>query len=128
MKLSKVVIHKFKCFESDQEFAVEDGISILVGLNESGKTSALEAMAKTNYFEDDPAFKFSTTHDYPRIEKKRMEKSGVNPKAESNRVRSCSVHSCRVPDEYLVHARRPLLMGREVLKATLAHWSEIREC
>jgi len=36
--------------------------------------------------------------------------------------------NCRVPDEYLVHARRPLLMGREVLKATLAHWSEIREC
>lgn len=81
MKLSKVVIHKFKCFESDQEFAVEDGISILVGLNESGKTSALEAIAKTNYFEDDPVFKFSTTHDYPRIEKKRMEKSGINPKA-----------------------------------------------
>ena len=38
------------------------------------------------------------------------------------------VPKCRVPDEYLVHTRRPLLMGREVLKATLAHWSEIREC
>ena len=39
-----------------------------------------------------------------------------------------SIAKCRVPDEYLVHTRRPLLMGREVLKATLAHWSEIREC
>ena len=36
--------------------------------------------------------------------------------------------TCGVPDEYLVHTRRPLLMGREVLKVTLAHWSEIREC
>ena len=42
--------------------------------------------------------------------------------------RGNSIINCRVPDEYLVHTRRPLLMGREVLKATLAHWSEIREC
>jgi hypothetical protein len=31
-----------------------------------------------------------------------------------------AVAKCRVPDEYLVHTRRPLLMGREVLKATLS--------
>lgn len=81
MKLKKVVIHKYKSFESEQEFPLEDDITILVGMNESGKTSALEAIAKTNYFQDDKGFKFNSTHDYPRKEKKAMDKSGENPKA-----------------------------------------------
>ncbi|WP_288739868.1 AAA family ATPase [uncultured Coprobacter sp.] len=81
MKLKKVVIHKYKSFESEQEFSLEDDITILVGMNESGKTSALETIAKTNYFQEDDAFKFNSTHDYPRKEKKAMDKSGENPKA-----------------------------------------------
>ena len=81
MKLKKVVIHKFKSFESDQEFELDNDITILVGMNESGKTSVLESIAKTNYFQDDDQFKFNLTHDYPRREKKKIEKSGENPKA-----------------------------------------------
>jgi predicted ATP-dependent endonuclease of OLD family len=81
MKLKKVVIHKYKSFESEQEFSLEDDITILVGMNESGKTSALETIAKTNYFQDDAAFKFNATHDYPRKEKKAMDKSGEIPEA-----------------------------------------------
>lgn len=76
MKLKNVTIHKYKSFESDQSFDLDDEITILVGMNESGKTSALEAIAKTNYFLDDRAFKFNTTHDYPRKEKKKLDKSG----------------------------------------------------
>jgi predicted ATP-dependent endonuclease of OLD family len=41
-------------------------ITVLVGMNESGKTSVLECLAKTNYFEDDEKFKFNETLDYPR--------------------------------------------------------------
>lgn len=81
MKLKKVEIHKYKSFEDSQEFNIEDDITILVGMNESGKTSALEAVAKTNYFQDDEQFKFNTTHDYPRKQKKKMDKSGEIPKA-----------------------------------------------
>ncbi len=81
MKLKKVIIHKYKSFESDQEFELNDNISILVGMNESGKTSALEAIAKTNYFQNDEQFKFNFTHDYPRKEKKKVEKSGEKPNA-----------------------------------------------
>lgn len=81
MKLKKVVVHKYKSFETEQEFNLEDGITILVGMNESGKTSALEAIAKTNYFQDDESFKFNSTHDYPRKEKKAMDKSGEIPDA-----------------------------------------------
>ncbi|MFL9845230.1 AAA family ATPase [Flavobacterium rhizosphaerae] len=81
MKLKSVIIHKYKSFESDQSFDVHNNITILVGMNESGKTSALEAIAKTNYFQDDKKFKFNLTHDYPRREKKSIDKSNDTPKA-----------------------------------------------
>ncbi|MDY0221528.1 MAG: AAA family ATPase [Desulfobacterium sp.] len=81
MKLQKVVIHKYKSFVSDQEFDLDNGITILVGMNESGKTSALEAIAKTNYFQDDIQFQYNLTHDYPRKEKKKVDKSGEDPAA-----------------------------------------------
>jgi predicted ATP-dependent endonuclease of OLD family len=79
--LEEVTIHKYKSIESDQTFSIDKDITILVGMNESGKTSALEAIAKTNYFQDDDFFKFNTTFDYPRKEKKKMDKSGDNPEA-----------------------------------------------
>ena len=81
MKLREIIIHKYKSIESDQMIQVEDDITILVGMNESGKTAALESIAKTNYFQEDSAFLFNSTHDYPRREKKKMDKSGENPKA-----------------------------------------------
>ena len=81
MKLKNVTVHKYKSFETDQNFEVQDDVTILVGMNESGKTSILESIGKTNYFQNDKKFKFNKTHDYPRREKKKMDKSGVMPKA-----------------------------------------------
>ena len=81
MKLKNVEILKFKSFENSQKFEIEEDVTILVGMNESGKTSALEAIAKTNYFQNDASFKYNTTHDYPRKQKKKMDKSGNIPDA-----------------------------------------------
>src|SRR5690554_40829 len=81
MKLIDVKIHKYKSFETAQEFKLESDITVLVGMNESGKTSALESLAKTHYFQEDEDFKFNSTHDYPRKDKKRMEKANENPEA-----------------------------------------------
>lgn len=81
MKLKDVTIHKYKCVETEQFFLVEEDISILVGMNESGKTSILEVLAKSNYFQKDIKFTFNTTHDYPRKGKKKLDKSGEDPKA-----------------------------------------------
>lgn len=81
MKLKEIKIHKYKSIESDQTVEIEDDITVLVGMNESGKTAALESIAKTNYFQDDNKFLFYTTHDYPRREKKKMDKCGKTPKA-----------------------------------------------
>jgi AAA15 family ATPase/GTPase len=81
IKLKSVTIHKYKCIENDNSFEVDDKVTCLVGMNESGKTSILEALAKTNYFEKDGKFKLNKTHDYPRKEKKEIDKAGSTPKA-----------------------------------------------
>lgn len=81
MKLINVTIHKYKSFELEQQFEVQDDVTILVGMNESGKTSVLESIAKTNYFQNDKKFKFNLTHDYPRREKKNVDKSNTEPNA-----------------------------------------------
>jgi len=74
--LTSVEIHKYKCIEKPQRFDVDDRITVLVGKNESGKTAVLQAIAKTNYFKEDPAFQFLATDDYPRKELKKYQKSG----------------------------------------------------
>ena len=76
IKLIKADIVRYKCIEKEQSFNVEDDITVLVGMNESGKTSILEALAKTNYFEKDDKFSFNMTHDFPRKQKKAADKSG----------------------------------------------------
>lgn len=76
IRLTKAVIHKYKCIEKEQEIEIEPDVTVLVGMNESGKTSLLEALAKVNYFDQSDAdYKFNMTHDYPRKQKKAAEKS-----------------------------------------------------
>lgn len=81
MKLSNVTIYKYKSYDCEQSFSIDDSITIIVGKNESGKTAVLESVAKTNYFTNDEDFKFNPTHDYPRKEKKKYDKSGETGKA-----------------------------------------------
>ena len=52
MVLKKVTIHKYKSFLTEQTYDVENQITRIVGKNESGKTALLEALAKSNYFEN----------------------------------------------------------------------------
>ena len=61
MKLTKVTIHKYKSFLTEQTYEVESQITRIVGKNESGKTALLEALAKSNYFEDNADFQFIAT-------------------------------------------------------------------
>ncbi|MCK0789753.1 AAA family ATPase, partial [Acinetobacter pittii] len=81
IKLKNIEILKYKSFTTPQSINIEEDITVLVGMNESGKTSVLECLAKTNYFEDDEKFKFNETLDYPRKELKSISKSDSKPKA-----------------------------------------------
>jgi len=65
IRLKQATLHKYKLIESDQEFDIESDVTVLVGMNEPGKTLILEALAISDYFEADEAFKVNTTHDYP---------------------------------------------------------------
>lgn len=69
MKLVKVSIYKYKCIQEEQTVAIDPKVTTIVGMNESGKTSFLSAVAKTNYFDEkDTDFQFDAIHDYPRNE------------------------------------------------------------
>lgn len=81
ISLKNIEILKYKSFTSPQSIKIEDDITVLVGMNESGKTSVLECLAKSNYFENDEKFKFDQTLDYPRKELKSISKSSESPKA-----------------------------------------------
>lgn len=87
IKLKKVLIKNYKSINSEQTFEVEDDITTIVGMNESGKTAILEAIAKTNYFDEDPTFKFNSTADFPRKDLKRFQR---NTNIEEQEVVECT--------------------------------------
>jgi predicted ATP-dependent endonuclease of OLD family len=68
INLKSVTVNKYKSIQKSQTIEIDPLITTIVGMNESGKTSFLQAIAKTNYFNDDVDFKFDTTQDFPRNE------------------------------------------------------------
>ncbi|MDQ0888740.1 putative ATPase [Paenibacillus sp. V4I9] len=68
IKLKRVTLNKYKSVQKPQTIDIDPAITTIVGMNESGKTSFLTAMAKTNYFISDNDFKFNIIDDYPRNE------------------------------------------------------------
>ena len=68
IRLKTVTVHKYKSIQQTQVVEIEPDITTVVGMNESGKTSFLTAIAKTNYFNSDKDFEYDMTQDYPRNE------------------------------------------------------------
>ncbi|GFM87973.1 hypothetical protein PSCICO_33720 [Pseudomonas cichorii] len=66
--LKAVKVHKYKSIQATQEVDIDEKVTTVVGMNESGKTSFLTCLAKTNYFSEDKDFVFDAVHDYPRSE------------------------------------------------------------
>ena len=80
MLLTKVTIHKYKSFLTEQSMDIEPDITRIVGKNESGKSAFLESVAKTNYYDEkNVLFKFTKDLDYPRSELMRVKNE--NPEA-----------------------------------------------
>lgn len=44
MRIEKVTIENYRCFEGEFHFPLKEGINILVGNNEAGKSTILEAI------------------------------------------------------------------------------------
>lgn len=82
IQLKKAVIHRYKCIEQEQSFEVKDDITILMGRNEAGKTSVLEALAKANYFEAKSGqFQYNLMYDYPRKMRRELDRQKKVPLA-----------------------------------------------
>ena len=64
MKLKKACITNFRCIDDSTTFSVGD-VTCLVGKNESGKTSVLQALARLNPV-DEKLKGFDKYRDYPR--------------------------------------------------------------
>ena len=66
MILREVHIRKYKSIEDSGPIPVEDGVTCLVGKNESGKTAVLEALHKLNPVAGGEQAVFNELFDYPR--------------------------------------------------------------
>lgn len=65
MKLKSVTIQRFRNFYNAQRFTVEDDVTVLIGKNESGKTTILRALHRLNPANAD-RHEFDVTLEYPR--------------------------------------------------------------
>lgn len=102
MKLVKVEIFKYKCFKKEQEIEINDKLTPIVGVNESGKTSFLSVLAKSNYFDErDADFRYDITHDYPRNELIDFECDERDP----GNIISCTYE---IPDELICKINQDL--------------------
>lgn len=64
MKLSKTTIKKFRSINEQQSIDIDKAVTVLVGMNESGKTAFLKALSKSLSATGDD--KFDVIEDYPR--------------------------------------------------------------
>ena len=72
MKLVSVKITRYRSVEDSEKFAVEPGVTCLVGKNESGKTNILQALARANPVE--PYGGLDEDIDYPaRLNRERRQ-------------------------------------------------------
>jgi len=115
IKLIQVTINKYKSIQKPQTVNIDSSITTIVGMNESGKTSFLTALAKTNYFVSDPDFIFDVTQDYPRNELIDFQYSGED----------CKVVECKyeISSDLLKQIEDDLGKGVFICKAfSLSHY------
>lgn len=73
IRLKKATLYPYRCLETVQEMELSKNIIALVGRNEAGKTSVLELIAKSNYYDSKAtAFQFDEQSDYPRLKRREL--------------------------------------------------------
>lgn len=76
MKLKAVTIQKFRNFVEPQRIEIEDDVTVLVGKNESGKTTVLRALHRLNPANGDQK-QFDLVTEYPRWRLSRDRREGA---------------------------------------------------
>jgi len=80
MKLVTAQVKMFKSIEDSGVVSIEEGATVLVGQNESGKTTFLQALHKARPVQKDVVF--DVTEDYPRRHLNQYEKRHKDSPAE----------------------------------------------
>ncbi|WP_028183422.1 AAA family ATPase [Salinispora arenicola] len=75
MRLEKIEIELFRNFTDAQEMTVEPAVTSLVGKNESGKTTILQALHRLNPANNPDTFTLSTEYPRPRLARDRRKRS-----------------------------------------------------
>lgn len=103
IRLKKAVLYPYRCMETVQELDLSGDITALVGRNEAGKTSVLELLAKSNYYDtDNGGFQFDVQADYPRKKRRELTDAEKPPLA--------SILTYEVTGELLEEIRREMIL------------------
>lgn len=111
IRLKKAVLYPYRCLETMQEMELSENIIALVGRNEAGKTSVLELMAKSNYYDSKAdGFLFDEQLDYPRRKRRELTRAEKTPLA--------TVLDYEVMGELLEKIRKEMILPEQ--KATFS--------
>ncbi len=73
IRLKKAIMYPYRCIVTTQELDLSKNIITLVGRNEAGKTSVLELLAKSNYYNTESGrFHFDEQADFPRRKRREL--------------------------------------------------------
>lgn len=115
IRLKKAVLYPYRCMETVQELDLSGNITALVGRNEAGKTSVLELLAKSNYYDtDNGGFRLDVQADYPRKKRRELTSSEKLPLA--------SILTYEVTGELLEEIRREMILPEQ--KATFSRMTD----
>ena len=96
------MLFPYRCIETAQKMPLSDQVTALVGRNEAGKTTVLELLAKSNYYNtEDKEFWFQPSVDYPVL-------SGRDIK--ETVWQSAAALTYRVPGELLEKIRKDMIL------------------
>lgn len=111
IRLKKAALYPYRCIETVQELDLTKNIIALVGRNEAGKTSTLELLAKSNYYDTENAgFRYNEQVDYPR--RKRRELANIEKTPLAAKL------TYEVTGELLEEIRREMILPEQ--KATFS--------
>ena len=99
------MLFPYRCIETAQKMPLSDQVTALVGRNEAGKTTVLELLAKSNYYNtEDKVFWFQPSVDYPVLSERDIKETAWQPAA---------ALTYRVSGELLEKIREDMLLSEQ---------------
>lgn len=106
IRLTKAALYPYRCIEELQNLDLTENVITLVGRNEAGKTSVLNLLAKSNYYDTvNDLFFLDEQSDYPRRKRREFERLGKPPLA--------TILTYEVTGEVLAQIRKEMLLPEQ---------------